>query len=147
MNSQLGRYCSELANQTVSGGAQLLFHLICGVGVGVGVASCATLLYLQETMLGMICLTQAWVTHHTALWDTQLPFKAGHGTSVTPHSTVKSCFKGETRLIGLTQSQFFLDAGLLLPSRDTTSHQVENGWDCCLCAGEAQKSGSLFSVI
>lgn len=65
MNSQLGRYCSELANQTVSGGAQLLFHLICGAGVGVGVASCATLLYLQETMLGMICLTQAWVTHHT----------------------------------------------------------------------------------
>lgn len=148
MNSQLGRYCSELATQTVSGGAQLLFHLVCGAGVGgggcflchaVGSAGDNAWHDLSDSGLGN--------SPHRHCGTPQLPFKAGHGTSVTPHSTVKSCFKGETRLIGLTQSQFFLDAGLLLPSRDTTNHQVENGWDCCLCAGGARKSGSLVSVI
>lgn len=142
MNSQLGRYCSELANQTVYDGVRLLSHLIFA---GRGCFLCHAVVPAGDNAWHDSSDSGLGNSPHWHCGTPQLPLKAGLGTGVTPHSSVRSCFKGETRLIGLSQSRSFLDAGLLSPSRDTTSHQVENCWGCRLCAGGAWKSDRLMS--
>ncbi|EHB12928.1 hypothetical protein GW7_06750 [Heterocephalus glaber] len=148
---QLTRYCSEPGHQTASDGARLVAHHACvqfGGFVRHAALPAGVKARTKERMLAMVCLAGAWATHRIDA----VGFPSSHlrlvtGAGADPHSSVRTRFKGETRLTDLNQSQSSLDAGQLSTSSDTISHGVENPCDCSLGAGGAWENDSLILVI